>query len=277
MKSLLRDARKYGTVALLGWQDALVYRLNMVVWILYAVMPSATLMLIWLATYGSNPGAKIGGLSLAQMMTYYLCVTALSVAITPNPEWEIAQTIRDGKITAFLVRPISYYGYRVAQETSYQIIKSAMLIPAFLILLFLFRDYVAFPPFDFARAFLFVLSSLLAYALLTQIKFLIGISAFWIAEPQGFMEIFHLLLGVFGGRLVPLSLLPSWLRTVGDWLPFASLYGFPMQLLLNQPHAPTAAELFLGFARQLLWLAALSVLVKFSWNRGTRAYEAYGG
>lgn len=277
MQTLLFDIRKYRTVALLGWQDALIYRLNMLVWVFYALVPSATLMLIWIAAYSSSPGTTIGGLNLSQMMTYYLCVTALSIAITPNPEWEIAQTIRDGKITAFLVRPISYYGYRVAQETSYQIIKTAMMIPALLILVFFFRDYIVLPKFDFLRFIYFTLSVLLAYALLTQIKFLLGISAFWIAEPQGFLEVWNILTGIFGGKLVPFSLLPDWLRILSDWLPFSSLYTFPLQLLLNQPYVPTNDAMFFGFARQVFWLLVLSFWVRFAWNRGVRAYEAYGG
>jgi ABC-2 type transport system permease protein len=131
--------RKYWTVALLGWQDSLVYRFNALVWVLYAVLPSLTLMMVWLAAYRDGGPARIGGFDLPQMMTYYLCVTALSVAITPHPEWEIAQQIRDGKITQFIVRPIGFFGYRLAQETSYQIIKTAMFLPSFALMVLLFR------------------------------------------------------------------------------------------------------------------------------------------
>ena len=110
----------YWKVALLGWQDSLVYRLNALVWVLYAVVPSLTLMLVWLAAYSDNSGvagasgASIGGYNLSEMLTYYLFVTALSVAVTPHPEWEIASTIRDGKLTPFLLRPVGYFGYRFA-------------------------------------------------------------------------------------------------------------------------------------------------------------------
>jgi ABC-2 type transport system permease protein len=74
--------------------------------------------------------------------------------------------------------------------------------------------------------------------------------------------------------LLPLNLLPGWLLTVGQVLPFASMYAFPMQLLLGDP---STQEMWLGFARQATWLLALSVLVRWSWNRGLLAYEAYGG
>jgi ABC-2 type transport system permease protein len=266
--------KKYWTVALLGWQDSLVYRFNALVWALYAVLPSVTFMLVWLATYQSNRAATIGGFNLSQMLTYYICVTTLSVVITPNPEWDIAQAIRDGKITQFIVRPIGYFGYRVAQETSYQIIKSAMTLPCVALLVYFFRAYIQLPKFDFAHWGLFLFSALLSYALLTHIKFLMGISAFWISEPGGFLEIWNVLMGVFGGRLLPLALLPAWIGVANGFLPFSSLYAFPVELLLKDLSTP---EILAGFARQIAWLGAMVVLVRVAWQRGLLAYEGYGG
>ena len=266
--------RKYWAVAILGWQDSMVYRFNAFIWVWYAVLPSMTLMLVWIAAYQSGNRKAIGNFDLPAMMTYYVCVTALSVVITPHPEWDIAQQIRDGKITQFIVRPIGFYGYRMAQETAYQIVKAGMLLPAFALMVWLFHDYLRLPSLDAPRLGLFLLASLLAYILLTQMKFLLGISAFWIAEPGGFLEIWNVLLGVMAGRLLPISLLPRWLQTIADALPFSSLYSFPMQLLLQQP---TAAEVMTGFTRQFVWLIALSILVRWTWQRGLLAYEAYGG
>lgn len=263
----------YWRVALLGWQDSLVYRFNALMWVVYAVVPSLTLMLVWLAAYEGKPQARIGGLDLSGMMTYYLFVTALSVIITPNPEWDIASAIRDGKITSFLLRPLGYFGYRLAWESSYQIVKSCMMLPAFGLLWWCFRDYIHLPPFSAARLAWFVLASLGAYLLLTQLKFLLGISAFWLLEPGGLMEIWNVLNGLFAGRLLPLQLLPGWTQLIGNVLPFSILYAFPMEILLNRA---SPEQIMWGFARQLLWLAVLSLCVRFVWRRGLLAYEAVG-
>lgn len=266
--------KKYRTVAALAWQDSMVYRFNALVWVLYAVLPAATLMLVWLAAYRSGNKTEVGGFDLPEMMTYYLLVTALAVVITPHPEWEMAQQIRDGKITGFITRPIGYYGYRLVQETSYQMVKTVMFLPTLLVMLWFFRSYLRLPPFDAGRMGLFLLSTLLAYALITQIKFLLGISAFWIAEVSGFLEIWNTMMAVFGGRLLPLNLMPDWLQWLGNLLPIELLYSFPMQILMNRI---TTEELWWGFVRQLLWLGVLSLLVRWMWRRGLVAYEAYGG
>ncbi len=271
---ILTNMKKYWTVAALGWQDSLVYRFNALIWVLYAVLPSVTIMLVWLAVYENKGNSKIGGFDLAGMMTYYFCITALSVAITPNSEWDIAQNIRDGKITPFIVRPIHYFGYRLAWETSYQIVKTAMMLPAFALLWWLFRAYIHIPAFDAGRFALFLLSCLGAYGLLSQIKFLLGISAFWVSEPGGFIEIFHVIQGLFAGRLLPLALLPTWANLIGNILPFSILYAFPIEILLGQV---TSEQMMWGFARQAIWLGILSLAVHWCWRRGLLAYEAYGG
>lgn len=266
--------RTYWKVALLGWQDSLIYRLNALVWVFYAVVPSITLMLVWLAAYENKSESSLSGFSLSQMLTYYLFVTALSVSITPHPEWEIATSIRDGKLTPYLVRPISYFGYRLAWESSYQIVKTAMMLPAFGIIWWFFRDYISLPPFDLTRFAFFLLSALNAYLLLSQIKFLLGISAFWILEPGGLMEIYNVINGLFAGRLLPMALLPIWAQWVGNILPFAIVYSFPMEILLAKA---TPETLIWGFARQFIWLGILSAIVTLTWKRGLLRYESVGG
>lgn len=264
----------YWKVALLGWQDSLVYRFNALVWILYSVVPSLTLMLVWLAAYADAGDASIGGYNLSEMLTYYLFVTALSVAITPHPEWDIASTIRDGKLTPFLLRPVGYFGYRFAWESAYQIVKTVMMLPAVALLWWLFRDYIALPDLTFTRGALFVVSALGAYIVLSQLKFLLGISAFWIVEPGGLMEIWNVLNGLFAGRLLPLALLPVWALGIANALPFSILYAFPMEILLGRA---TLESLLWGFARQFVWIGVLALVVRWSWNRGLLAYESVGG
>ncbi len=258
----------------MGWQDSLVYRSNAFIWVLYAALPALTLMLVWRAAYASGTQTSRGGLNLTQMMTYYICVTALSIVITPHPEWETAMQIRDGKMTGFIVRPIGYFGYRLAQETSYQTMKSLMMLPSLAVMIWIFQDNLKFPAFDATSWSLFLLASLLAYILLTQIKFLLGISAFWIAEPAGFLELWHTLLAVLGGRLLPIGELPNWVQNVALYTPFSSLYSFPIGIFLG---TMPPERLLPGFLTQILWIAVLAWAVRATWGRGLLAYEAYGG
>jgi ABC-2 type transport system permease protein len=270
----LPNWKKYATVAAIGWQDSLVYRLNALTWIAYTLLPSLAFMLVWLARYGDAPEQKIGGFSLGEMIAYYLLVTLLAVAITPHPEYEVSRDIRLGKVTQFLTRPIGFWGYLLARETAYQIMKTGMALPAFAVVAFLFRASIRWPAPSFSQLALFVISALGAFLLLMQIKYLLAISAFWLGEVGGILEIWNILIAVFAGRLLPLDLLPSWARAAGAWLPFHLLFDFPMRLLLGRIEA---REVAVNFGLQVLWAAVLGILVRVGWKRGLRAYEAYGG
>ncbi len=88
------------------------------------------------------------------------------------------------------------------------------------------------------------------------------------------MEISHLFLGLFGGQLLPLSVLPHWLQVVAGVLPFSVLYAFPMEILLGQS---TPQSLLSGFARQAIWIAVFTIAVRVAWHRGLLVYQGYGG
>ena len=105
-------------------------------------------------------------------------------------------------------------------------------------------------------------------------KFMLGLSAFWLQEPGGLLEIWNLLSGFLAGRLLPLALLPAWSRTLADALPFGVLYGFPMDILLGRIGNEAVA---FGLLRQVLWVLVLGACVRLMWARGLRQYESVGG
>jgi ABC-2 type transport system permease protein len=141
-------------------------------------------------------------------------------------------------------------------------------------LVYLFRGYITLPSPDATRGVLILCSLLAAYILLTQMKFLLGIAAFWLAEVGGLLEIGNTLVSILGGRWLPIPLLPSWLRTLSETLPFTSMYSFPIELITAHL---SPQEIAAGFAHQLLWIGVLPLAVRLAWRRGLLAYEAYGG
>src|SRR5580698_11241404 len=71
-----RIVKKYWHVINIGIQNNLAYRVNFLFRILFGFVPLLATIYLWRAVYhGKPPGAGIGGLSLAQMTSYYLIVT----------------------------------------------------------------------------------------------------------------------------------------------------------------------------------------------------------
>ncbi len=264
--------RKYAIMMSIYWQDVLQYRGNAMGWMLFDVLPSLIMILVWMAAYRTRE--HIGGLNLKEMVTYYLAMTLLAVCITPHGEWEIAMSIREGRISQHLVRPIDFFLLESLQETAWQIMKGGLFLPGFALGVFLFRDFVQFPSLTADLWLAFVLSCGLTYLLLLELKFLLGISAFWVGSSGGFIEVWYMLMLVFSGQFAPLTVMPDVIQRLGEFLPFRYLYYFPLTILMNKA---TGDVILRGLLTQMVWGGAMFVAVRLGWRAGVRAYEGFGG
>jgi ABC-2 type transport system permease protein len=78
---------------------------------------------------------------------------------------------------------------------------------------------------------------------------------------------------VFGGYLMPLSVMPDTLRTIANWLPFRSMLSLPIEIasgVLPASEWPAALGIQAG------WVAVVFVLATWVWKRGLARYGAFG-
>jgi ABC-2 type transport system permease protein len=268
----MRLLRKYVTILSICWQDVLQYRGNAIGWTMFDVVPSLTMILVWTAAYRTR--THIGGFDLKEMVTYYLAMTLLSICITPHYEWELAHDIREGRISQHLVRPIDFFQLRAIQETAWQTMKGGLFLPGFALLVFLFRGSVQFLLLTADLWLAFALSCALTYVLLLELKFLLGISAFWVGSSGGVIEIWYMLAMVFSGQFAPLTVMPEFIQRLGAFLPFHYLYYFPLTILLGKAHGEAVLS---GLMVQTIWVITTFVAARLTWRAGVRAYEGFGG
>ena len=74
--------------------------------------------------------------------------------------------------------------------------------------------------------------------------------------------------------MLPVSLLPSWAQTIGDFLPFRWGFGYPITALVGPI---TRTELYLGLLAQLAWITFAAVLVAVIWKRAVKHFTAVSG
>jgi ABC-2 type transport system permease protein len=77
---------------------------------------------------------------------------------------------------------------------------------------------------------------------------------------------------VFGGSVVPLALLPTDIRTIIEWTPFAAT-GFPAQV--TSPDFVDHAFQLLGI--EAVWIVVFGIAVAMLWRRAIRRIEVNGG
>ncbi len=263
--------KKYLTVLSLSLQDAFSERSSAVVWaFLDFLWPLATLF-IWLAVYQGGQ-TTVGGINLSQMMTYYLGVAFINAAASSHSEWDIFQNIHSGELSPHLLRPFSYFLSQLAASISWKIVKGLLVLPLLIVFSYFLRQYLSFN-LTLETALFLVLTLIFAYLLNYVTSFILGCLTFWLEDPTNVITLNDLFRSLFSGAMLPLILLPFPIQKVAAFLPYRYFYDFPLRILTGQANRP---EIFLGLAGQLFWLICAFALYRFVWQKGLRAYCAFG-
>ncbi len=265
--------KKYWHVVNIGIQNTLVYRVNFLFRALFALLPLFATISLWRTIYAGKH-SDVAGYSLAQMISYYLVVTIVdSLTAVYDDDWQIANDIRDGTISQFIIKPIDFLTYRLCLFGAGRIIYTAVAAVPVAIFIFLQRQYFVPPP-DLATLGWFVVSLVMTALLQFLISYTLALLAFWLLEISTFIFIVFAFEYIAGGHLFPLDILPAGLAKALYFTPFPYQLFFPVSIYVGKS---TGAALYQGLAIQAFWVVAAYLLARFVWQRGMRKYSAVGG
>src|SRR5580693_159150 len=99
---------KYLKVFSIGLQDTFVYRWNFLLRALFSTVPLIGTVFIWRAVFAAR-GGGIGGYDFREMILYFLILVLIDNLVTPTEdEWRIAAEIRDGQVSALIIKPLNH-------------------------------------------------------------------------------------------------------------------------------------------------------------------------
>lgn len=264
---------KYWKVFDIGLQNTFVYRWNFLLRSLFGLVPLAGTVFIWQAIFaGANK--SVGTYDYAGMIWYFLLVILVDNLVTPTEdEWQIASDIREGQISAFMIKPLNYLAYRFSLFISYRLVYTLVTLVPVGLAFFWFREFIVWPK-SWATWPLFLLSTGMAAGISFLIAYTLALMAFWILEISTIVFILYSFEYFLSGQTFPLDIMPDWFQAILRWLPFPYELFFPVQVFLERL---SGAELRAGLAIQATWLLALWLLAQAVWRRGIRHYQATGG
>lgn len=263
---------KYWFIFLLGLQNALVYRWNLLIRASFSLMSLAVAAIMWLAAFHGQ--THIGGYNAAQTITYFISILFFNFAVSAsNEDYLIATDIRMGTINQFLLKPINYLGYRIITFYATRLISVFAVIIPLCVGVFLLSDYLYFSP-DPWRWGLVLVAGAMAAMIQFFIAYCFGLMAFWFLEIHG-LVIFSLAVETFlSGQFFPLDLLPEPLFRISQYLPFYYQLYFPVAIFSGRIEFAAALH---GLVIQALWVIALYAVSQLIWNKGIREHTAVGG
>ncbi|HWV23282.1 MAG TPA: ABC-2 family transporter protein [Thermomicrobiales bacterium] len=256
-------------LVIVDFTGALIYRAEFVMFMISTVLAPAISLLVWRAALANGAELPVD----AQYLTTYFVLLGLVSMLTSS--WTsgfLAEEIRLGRISKWLIRPGSTHFNGIANNISEKIIKSVALAPMIAILGWFFRDAIVLPT-DPLRWTLFLASIVAAAVMVYALDVCVGSLAFWVDDTGGIDYALGLIAGILAGRLVPLALLPAWSQGIVDIQPFRFTLSFSLELVVGDL---STRDLAIGMALQLIYPVLAVLAARAIWRRGLQAYTAVG-
>lgn len=260
--------RKWRAIFSIYFQDGLAYRASGIIWVMTDVTTAVTMPLVWAA---AEKHGSIAGYGTDDFVLYYLCMLLLTGFITSHFLWDLAYEIKEGMFSTWLVRPVSFYQTCFLRNLTWRLIRPALFLPFFLVLLFFYRPYLADASIHLSPAFFaaLILGHLLSFTWVMAIAMI----ALFVQEAQSIFELYYVPLMFLSGTIFPVALLPGWAKTLAHWLPFYYTVGAPTEMLVGRV-PPDAAPYILMM--QVGWIAFSFLAGRVLWKFGLKHYASVG-
>ena len=263
-----RAAKAFPTLLRIGVSEVVAYRAEFLVWILTTNMP-LVMLAIWHAVAADGP---VGRFDQRAFTAYYLGVLAVRLLTSNWAVWQLSMEIRDGTLSAKLLRPIHPILALAAEHLSAVPMRAAVISPVVVIMLYSGWDRLLRHD---AVLLLILLASLVgAWLLIFFSMVLMGSLAFFAESALGIFELWLGVHAIFSGYLVPLEALPHWARGAANVLPFRFMLGFPVETLVGLLGRHDA---LVALAAQWGYVALFGLAALWVWRVGLRTFSAYGG
>ncbi|MEU5363114.1 ABC-2 family transporter protein [Streptomyces sp. NPDC005925] len=264
------SGRLYAAVAAGGFRRYATYRAATAAGVFTNTVFGLILVYTYLALWDEKP--HLGGYDQAQAVTYVWLGQALFAGLALQGggfETELMERIRTGDVAVDLYRPADLQLWWLASDVGRALFQllgrgavpfavGALLFPTAL-------------PDDPVTWLSFGVAVLLAALVSFGIRYLAALSAFWLLDGTGTMQLL-LVVGMFSsGMLLPLTVFPGVLGEVVRALPWSSLLQAPADVLLGE------ADPVGTFAFQAGWAAALLVAGRLVQAAATRRVVVQGG
>jgi len=188
---------------------------------------------------------------------------------------ELINLITSGNIAYELVRPSDLYSFWYAKLIA-QRLSSALLrcFPILIVAILLPYPYNFTLPPNLTAFILFVITLTFGIILIVAISMLIYISIFYTMSGVGSLLIFGVLGEFFSGLLIPVPLMPNFLKNIVYLLPFRYTSDLPFRIYAGNIGTK---EALISIGVQLLWIIIIITGGRLWMNKALKRIVVQGG
>ena len=225
--------------------------------------------MLWSAIIAGIAGQTLGGFGREYYLGYALWANFLG-RVTTNwmYEFNMHSDIETGQINSILMRPISFYGYYLAQFMGYKVFVAAcsFMIP-------ITACWMIGASMNVARLPLVLLLVIYFLVFVHTLSFCVACMTFFINRASSLTGIKNITMWILAGELIPLDLYPEPFRSWLIYLPFSAGVYIPVGYITGRFGSEVVWQ---SFASVTVGLVVVGALAKIMWRRGLQAYTGTG-
>lgn len=215
--------------------------------------------------------AKAGALSLdPSNLLWYIALNEWILISVPDIHEDMEEDLRSGRLAYLLPRPISYLGATFAEAMGSLSVNLTVLGIVSIAFAWISTGMLSFPP---AAIGLFILFGLLAGILTVLFYLLIGLSSFWLKDIAPVQWIWEKLLLLLGGLMLPLTVYPQWLQSLGSLTPFPVILGWRSALAIEFDLDSVVSLAFWT----IFWIGLANAIILYTYRKALRILNIEGG
>lgn len=268
-----RWMRKYSRTFEMGFQVALEYRLNFAISLISAAYPIFIQTFLWTAIYRNSSESELFGYTYHQIIAYTFLAGLVARIVRTGFEYEIMDDVKSGKFSKFLVQPLGYFPYRLANFFGQKLVSLAMIL-GILVLVLIGLNTFWDVSLQLSRIVVFLVTLALAMTLNFLIFYCISSIAFWIVEIGFLFEGVRIVIILLSGGIFPLEVFGKRFAQVTNLLPFKYTVNYPINVLNGKT---PSGEIAPGLLMQCAWIVLCLVFANYLWRVGSKRYVAVGG
>jgi ABC-2 type transport system permease protein len=248
----------------------LAYRINYYSGILIYSLNIGVNYFTWMAIYGN--GDSLGGFTATQMTSYVAVSWMARAFYFNNLDREISTDIRDGSIAIQFIRPYNYVLVKMMQGLGEGMFRFLLfMIPGMAIAMLLFPVQLPTAPSAWAG---FLVMLFFSFLINSQINIITGLSAFFVENNEGMMRMKRVIVDLFSGLIVPISLFPDWLSSILKVLPFQAITYLPGSVFTGRVQGVGIWNV-LGI--QVVWFLAILIPIVWLYHAARQRLFVQGG
>ncbi|MBU1142414.1 MAG: ABC-2 family transporter protein [Firmicutes bacterium] len=268
----MNKAKKYLPFFRASMMNMFIYRGTIWLWMLVDVFQFAMMVFLWKSVYQFND--VISGFTFKEMLVYFLLTNVFFVFTEVDAVFAMSEEIKEGRISLYLVKPISYKVRLFAETLGRAISVLLIMLPiAFGMGLVLTLIFDIVWTITIVQVLVAVLYLPLIFFLMFEFSFFFGTLVIHTSNEFGLVIFMSVFTRVVSGQLIPLSFYPQFLFNIVEYIPFRFI-SYPPLILLDKVSIHDA---FIGLIILAAWVVGFKIINYFVYKASIKKMVVFGG